>query len=305
MTTEWIPEREVTAEQATHLIGARFHDLRGAPVRLLATGWDNTVFLVGEEWAFRFPRRQIAVPGVEREIATLPLLAPRLPLPIPEPRYIGEPSADFPWPFWGARLIPGHEFAAVRPPDEHRTAIATETGAFLRTLHDPALARAVGFTLPFDPMRRADTPSRAAKTSTRLATLARLGLWQPDPTVDAFLAMARDQPPPAGDPVVVHGDLHARHLLLAPDGRAAGVIDWGDVCLADPAVDLSLAYAAFTGAARKAFLTEYGPVPPARETAARTLALNLTATLAEYAAETARPSLLAESLTSLHRAVTD
>ncbi|TMQ90869.1 aminoglycoside phosphotransferase [Actinomadura soli] len=300
---EWAPEREVTADLAAALIGRRFRELRGAPVERLATGWDNTVFLVGGAWVFRFPRRRIAVPGVEREMAALPVLAPRLPLPVPVPRFAGEPSDDFPWPFWGARMIPGREFAGVRPPEDRRAALAAEVGAFLRALHDPALVRAAGDGLPLDPMGRADPANRAARTPGRLDALAGLGVWERDPAVDEFLAKARGWSVPDGEPVIVHGDLHVRHLLLAPDGRAAGVIDWGDVCLADPAVDLSLAYAGFGGAARAAFLAEYGPVPPDREAAARVLALNLSATLAEYAASTGREALLAETLAGITRAI--
>ncbi len=60
----------------------------------------------------------------------------------------------------------------------------------------------------------------------------------------------------------------------APDGLAAGVIDWGDCCLADPALDLSLAYGAFSGSARDALLSAYGrPVDEERELRARLLAL--------------------------------
>ncbi|RFS82471.1 aminoglycoside phosphotransferase [Actinomadura spongiicola] len=300
---EWAPEREVTPELAAALIGRSFPELRDAPVERLATGWDNTVFLVGGRWAFRFPRRRIAVAGVEREIATLPVLAPRLPLPVPVPRFVGEPSGDFPWPFWGARMIPGREFADARLPMERRAVLAAETGAFLRALHDPALAREVGAGLPRDPMARAEPARRAERTVDRLDALVALGAWRRAPAVDDFLAAARDLDPPGGDPVVVHGDLHVRHLLLTPDGRAAGVIDWGDVCLADPALDLSLAYSGFEGAARAAFLEAYGPVPQDREAAARTLALNLGATLAEYAAGTGRAALLAEALAGIGRAV--
>lgn len=78
-------------ELAGRLIARRFPELRGAPVERLASGWDNTVFLVGGDWVFRFPRRQMAIPGVEREIAVLPVLAPRLPLPVPVPRFAGAP----------------------------------------------------------------------------------------------------------------------------------------------------------------------------------------------------------------------
>jgi aminoglycoside phosphotransferase (APT) family kinase protein len=293
----------VTAEAAAALIGARFPALEGAPVEALATGWDNTVFLVGGEWVFRFPRRRIAVPGVEREIAVLPAIAPRVPLPIPVPRFAAGPSEVFPWPFWGARMIPGRELAEVRPADGDRTALAEQVGAFLRALHDPALAAEAGNGLAHDPMARADPALRAARTLPRLDALVRLGVWERDRAVTDLLADARHRDAPGGEPVIVHGDLHVRHLLLDPGGRAAGVIDWGDVCLADPAVDLSIAYAGFAGAARAALLAAYGPVPPEREAAARVLALNLGATLAEWAASTGRAALLAEALAGVGRAV--
>ncbi|QKG18521.1 aminoglycoside phosphotransferase [Actinomadura verrucosospora] len=293
----------MSADAAAALIGARFPELAGAPVEALAAGWDNTVFLVGGAWAFRFPRRRIAVAGVEREIAVLPAVAPHLPLPIPVPRFAAGPSEEFPWPFWGARMIPGRELAEVGPPDEDRTALAGQVGAFLRALHDPALAAAAAGGLPHDPMGRADPDVRASRTFSRLDSLVRLGVWERDRAVTDLLADARHRPAPDGEPVIVHGDLHVRHLLLDPDGRAAGVIDWGDVCLADPAVDLSIAYAGFAGAARAALLAAYGPVPPGREAAARVLALNLSATLAEWAASTGRAALLAEALAGMRRAV--
>jgi hypothetical protein len=58
---------------------------------------------------------------------------------------------------------------------------------------------------------------------------------------------AADDGPGRGALVLCHGDLHVRHLLIDGDGSAAGVIDWGDLCLADAAVDLSIAYFAFAG----------------------------------------------------------
>ncbi len=108
---------------------------------------------------------------------------------------------------------------------------------------------------------------------------------------------------PAQEPVLVHGDLHLRHLLVDSSGAATGVIDWGDLCLADPAVDLSIAYAAFTGPSRAALLERYGGIEPQRELRARVLALFLCAALAEYALDEGRTALLAESVAGLRRAV--
>ncbi|WP_067815948.1 phosphotransferase [Actinomadura kijaniata] len=304
MNAEWAPERETTPAQAAALIGARFPRLRGVPARPLATGWDNTVFQVGDR-LFRFPRRAVAVPGVEREIAVLPALAGRLPLPVPVPDLVGEPSPEFPWPFWGAPMIPGRELADSGLPQDRRARAAADAGAFLRVLHAPDLAAEFGDRLPYDPFRRGVPPERAARAAERLGRLARRGAWERDRAVEALLDAARTMPEPSGPAVLSHGDLHVRHLLVDGEGRACGVIDWGDLCLADPAVDLSLAYGGFAGPARRAFLDAYGPVAREREDAARVLAVMLCAALAEYAAATGRAALLRESLEGIGRAARD
>ncbi|GAA2381836.1 aminoglycoside phosphotransferase [Catellatospora methionotrophica] len=327
MTAPWTPEHEVDAAQAALLIAEQFPALAGQPVVPLATGWDNTVHLVGGQWVFRFPRREIALRLLVHETAVLPRLAGRLPLPIPRPEFLGTPSARFPWPFWGARLLPGVELADTGLPDDQRTHAAVDLGGFLRRLHDPALAVLIAtvspagvaaaatttpgdrspeagpaVVLPHDPMRRADPGVRGPMARERLAALSAAGLWQPDPAVFRLLDEAEPLGPPDGPPVLVHGDLHQRHLLLAGDGRAAGVIDWGDVCLADPAVDLSLAYGGFAGGARAALLAAYGPVPPERAARARVLAVHLSAVLAEYAHAENRAALLREALAGIGRA---
>jgi aminoglycoside phosphotransferase (APT) family kinase protein len=299
---EWAAEYAVGAAEAAELVGRQFPRLRGAAVEPLATGWDNTVYLVGGRWVFRFPRRAIALPGVRREIAVLPRLPP-LPLPVPAPELVGTPSAAYPWPFWAARLLPGRELAEAELPDAERSQAAAQVGRFLRALHDPGIAREVGADLPVDPARRGDPRVRVRLSRERLARLVRSVRWEPDPAVERLLADGEELGPGVAAPVLVHGDLHARHLLVDEHGRAAGVIDWGDVCLADPAVDLSLAYGGFAGPARAALLDEYGGIDRERGVRARILAVFLCAALAEYAAHEGRARLLREALAGLRRAV--
>ena len=85
--------------------------------------------------------------------------------------------------------------------------------------------------------------------------------------------------------------------------RATGIIDWGDLCIDDPAMDLSLCYAAFENESRQAFLDTYGAISAERELRARALAIQLSATLATYALDIRQNELAAESLRGLNRAV--
>ncbi len=103
---------------------------------------------------------------------------------------------------------------------------------------------------------------------------------------------------------MLHGDLHARHLLLDDAAAAAGVIDWGDVCVGDPAIDLSVAFGAFSGTAREALLDAYGRRPDAiGALRARVIAVFLAAALLGYANDVALDPLRRESALALERAV--
>jgi aminoglycoside phosphotransferase (APT) family kinase protein len=247
----------------------------------------------------------MALPGFRRELAVLPRIAGRLPLPVPAPRWVGtDDHPQDPWPFAVARRVPGRELAEVAPPDPARVPAAAALGAFLAELRAPATRNLVReIELPVDPMQRGLPAARLAQTRAQLSALAAEGIWTPDPAVDGLLEEGRGLAPPAAEPVLVHGDLHVRHLLLDDRGDASGVIDWGDVGLADPALDLALAYAAFSGPARVALVDAYGGLDAERELRARCLAVRLSALLAGYAAADGRPALLAEALAGLRRAV--
>ena len=103
---EWQAEVVIDARLVRRLLRDQFDELELTSLEPLGEGWDNSVWLVDGRWAFRFPRREIAVPAVARQLAMLPRLAPRLPLPIPEPAFAGRPGGAFPWPFFGAPFLP-------------------------------------------------------------------------------------------------------------------------------------------------------------------------------------------------------
>jgi hypothetical protein len=121
----WAAEVVVDEELVRRLL-ARFPELDVRSLRMLAEGWDNSIWVVDERYAFRFPRRAIAIPGVEREIAVLPRLAPLLPLPVPRPVFVGGPAEGYPWPFFGCELLPGVEAGDAGLDDDGRLGVALE-----------------------------------------------------------------------------------------------------------------------------------------------------------------------------------
>ncbi len=204
---DWDPDVVVDEALVGALLTEQFPELDASSARLLGEGWDNSVWIVEECWAFRFPHREIAVPGVERELAVLPLLAPRLPAPIPVPTFVGRPSDRFSRPFFGAPLLSGLEAVDVVLADADRIALGVDLGRFLRALHDVEL----DVDLPVDPIRRADMPFRVTRTRERVAEVS--AIWAAPPAVAGILEAA-DSLPASTQRVVTHGDLHLRHVLV-------------------------------------------------------------------------------------------
>jgi aminoglycoside phosphotransferase (APT) family kinase protein len=291
---DWTAELVVDEELARRLLG-QFSELEAKSLRPFASGWDYTIWLVDEAWAFRFPRREIAVPGVVREIAVLPELAPLLPVPVPEPVFIGRPGDEFPWPFFGSALLPGQELGDAGLEDAARIEVGRQLARFLRRLHDAEVA----YALPSDANRRAEMSVRVPKTREQLDALTAAGLWKH--TTDALLDEA-ERLPPSPASAVVHGDLHFRQVLVDNDGGLTGVIDWVDVCRSDPAIDLSMFWSYLPPEGRDVFLSEYGPVGPDQLLRARVLALSLSAALAHYGRHEGFPSIEREALLGLERA---
>jgi aminoglycoside phosphotransferase (APT) family kinase protein len=336
---EWSADVEVDAALVRRLVGDQFPELELRSLRPLAEGWDNAVWVVDERWAFRFPRREIAIPGFVRELAVLPRLAPLLPLPIPTPVFRGVPAAGYPWPFFGAPLLPGDELPDANLDDAGRIALARPLAGFLRALHHPATAAAVE-PLPADPWGRADMARRVPRALECLDELRGLGLWRASPSVLRLLESARRLPQPPAS-VLVHGDLHTRHVLVDDPGAITGmidhpsrsgprtapsitgiidhpsrsgprtapsitgIIDWGDVCAGDPSVDMSLYWSLLPPDGRREFLAEYGPLNEEQLLRARVLTLFLCAMLAVYADREGMKAVRREALEGLRRAVVD
>jgi aminoglycoside phosphotransferase (APT) family kinase protein len=302
---EWSAEVTVDRDLAYRLIAGQFDAAELSELRLLSEGWDNTVWLADRRWVFRFPRRETVIPGIEREMALLPRLAPLVPLPIPTPVFFGRPAHGYRWPFFGAALIPGTETADAACGDAQRCRLARPLAAFLRALHDAETAAAVdpAGELPADPMRRGDMALRVPRTVERLAEVERLGLWRAPGTVDDVLDAARGLGAPEPS-ALVHGDLHIRHLLVDDHCGAAGVIDWIDICRGDPAIDLPLFWSLLPAAGRVEFLDAYGTVTESQLLRARVLALFLSATLAVYAHHEDMASLKREAIAALERTAT-
>lgn len=234
-------EVEVDEKLVRDLLREQHPDLADLPLKLVANGWDNAIYRLGEELSVRLPRRQLGADLVAHEQRWLPELARLVALPTPEPLRSGGPGCGYPWSWSVCRWIDG-EMAATA--DFDRGQAATDLGSFVATLHVPAPAEA-----PYNPYRGVPLADRDQVTLARAQQLR--DLVPAAALMDAWTE-ALDTAVFTGPPVWLHGDLHPANILVA-DRRVSGVIDWGDVTAGDPACDFSVAWMLFDAEEREVF----------------------------------------------------
>ncbi|WP_224241380.1 phosphotransferase [Hyalangium gracile] len=259
----WQADIALTQEEAARLVERQFPDLAPASLEPLGAGWDNAAYVVNRRWVFRFPRRRVAISLLENEGRILPRLAHHLPLRIPEPVWHGHPDEGFPYPFAGYALLEGVTACALEWTPEERQRNAAPLGKFLAALHGIPVDDETLTQGPGDELARADLRKRAPMI---LERLAKVEAEHPDvdgAAIRSWLSRLIDAPPWMRRPCWVHGDLYARHLLVDEHHTVTGILDWGDVHLGDPAIDLTLAFTFLPPEARQAFRNAYGAIDAA------------------------------------------
>jgi aminoglycoside phosphotransferase (APT) family kinase protein len=249
-------ETEITAELVRDLLRDQHPDLADRPLSLGARGWDNQLWRLGDDLAVRLPwATPRAGALLLKEHAWLPALARRLPLPVPVPQRLGEPSGRFPRPWIVTTWVPGDP--ADRAPVTRGAEAASALAAFLTALHQPAPAAAPGSR-----DRGGALAGRADDFARGLIAAVDLGLI-PDPgAVRAVWDDAVTAPGWDGPRLWLHGDLHPANLLTA-DGAFCGVIDFGDMCAGDPACDLAACWILLPDGFVDRFHEAYQPAPDA------------------------------------------
>ncbi|MDH6605106.1 aminoglycoside phosphotransferase (APT) family kinase protein [Streptomyces sp. SAI-208] len=224
-------EIEITEDLVRELLREQHPDLAGLAIREVVGGWGNQMWRLGDELAVRMQRMDPTPELQLKERRWLPVLAPRLPLPVPTPVRFGEPSERFPKHWTVMTWVPGEplDHGSISRGDHAADTLAW----FLRALHVEAPADAPvaadrgahprNCTAGFENFLRAVAPGDIAADAR--------AVWD-----DAVAAEAWE-----GPQVWVHGDLHPANVVVAA-GTLAGVVDFGDMFAGDPAWDLAAAW---------------------------------------------------------------
>lgn len=240
-----VEKADITPAVAAELVREQFPQWAELPVVPVdADGWDNTTFRLGDELSVRLPSADGYIAQVAKEHRWLPVLAPHLPLRIPEPVAKGRPGCGYPRPWSIYRWIDGEPARPDRIAD--LSALAARLAGFLVALYsiDAGDGPAAGAHNFFrgGPVSTYDEETREAIDALAVDAAAATRAWE--------AALAADWSGPA---VWVHGDLAASNLLVV-GGELAAVIDFGCSAVGDPACDLVIAWTLFSGASRDAFV---------------------------------------------------
>jgi macrolide phosphotransferase len=188
----------------------------------------------GTRWVLRLPRRPEVMQRARTEARALALIGPRLPVAVPDWRIFAEDLIAYP-------MLPGEPGLTFDPAtyevswhfDKTSPAYPETLGAAIAALHaiEPEAAAAAGLPV-FAPREvrekwRSDLDRVEAAFDVAPALLTELRAWTED---DGYWPDFT---------TLIHGDLYAGHVMVDPDGRATGIIDWTEARVADPAVDLA------------------------------------------------------------------
>ncbi len=299
---QWHPDIEVTEELARKSIEDQFTALALLKtIKCIGEGWDNKVFLVNGDFVFRFPHRKVAAQLLERENVVLKQLQSKFTLEIPNPKYVGHPSQYYPYPFHGYRIIKGSSGCHASLTSTDRIASIIPLAIFLKKLHGFAEKQAEVMGAKPQVFDRSDTDKivnalteRVEKIITKKVCDINKSCFQHE------LILAQKIKLPIENKVLVHGDLYCRHLIFK-QGQLTGIIDWGDVGINTPAIDLSVIYSFYPKNAHKKFFEIYGEIEPHILQYARFLGLYSVLTVMLYGQDMGDDLLVADAKIALKR----
>jgi aminoglycoside phosphotransferase (APT) family kinase protein len=228
------------------LVKAQFPQWADLPVEpVKVDGWDNRTYRLGDAMTVRLPTAAAYAPAVDKEDRWIPILAPRLPVAVPELLGKGVPGEGYAFNWSVRRWLTGETSQPDRIDD--LVAFATSVAEFIRALQlcdatDGPAAGAHSFYRGAPPVHYDDETHRAlVALEGHVDTVAAAAVW------DAALESVWD-----GPPTWFHGDIASGNLLVE-DGKLSAVIDFGTSGVGDPACDLVIAWTMFDGASRAAF----------------------------------------------------
>jgi aminoglycoside phosphotransferase (APT) family kinase protein len=211
-------------------------DARREPLALLDEGFGSVVWLCGRDTVIHVPKTAAAARGLDRCRSLLPVLQGKLPVAVPEPRWLITPTPELPYGAYASGYIAGVPLDAA--PGSFR--LAEDAGAVLAAIH---AIETQDLDIP-----RGCLPDHDAVAAEREGVMAIVLPWlretQPPIVSEAndrwWESFRRRQSAYRYTPRLVHGDFWYGNLLTDRSReRLVAVLDWEGAAFDDPAQDLA------------------------------------------------------------------
>ena len=296
----WHADIEVNEALVRACIEGQFPELLPlSAVKCIDEGWDNVVYLINNTFIFRFPRRQIAIPFLLAENKLLLNLQHRFDLEIPNPQFIGEPSAIYPYPFQGYKKIVGDACYQVSLSIAARKASIKPLALFLKELHSIKHTEALQLGAAEQVWDRMEKDKIFQALRERIEKIkAKNIISLNDQAIERLFTLAADTDLTKQNKVLIHGDMYFRHLLFN-QGKLTGIIDWGDAGINHAAVDLMVIHSFYPASEHEQFFKYYGNVDKDNWLYAKFLGMYVALTIILYAHDRQDHLMLNEAVKEL------
>jgi len=241
-------EIKIDSDTVRHLVTEQLPQWKNLAIQPVEPqGWDNRTFRLGGNMLVRLPSSEEYIQQVEKEHRWLPVLAPSLPFPIPEPIALGKASKDYPWNWSIYKWIEGTSANTIEFDGADLENIALQLAHFLNELHkiDASGAPTPGlhnwWRAAHTSIYNTQTHELIDKLSNRIDANRARSLWE------KAISSRWDN-----NPIWVHGDVASGNILVR-DNKLSAIIDFGCMGIGDPACDLTIAWTFFREKSRERF----------------------------------------------------
>lgn len=236
-------KRPFASSNYAKVIEAHIPELKGADVRMVAQeGQYNDVLVIDEQFIFRFPRYELGIEAMRREVVFLRGIRGRTTLPVPDPIYANVGTDTLGEVFMGYRLLSGEPLwrpaVFAQTDDVVLDRWAQQLAGFLQELHAIPPAEFEGAWPAVD--GPAEWETMYGEIREHLFPLMRPDARQE--INDHFDAYLDDPGLYSFQPAPRHGDFGSGNILADPQSMAiTGIIDFGFAAVGDPALDIAAA----------------------------------------------------------------
>jgi hypothetical protein len=215
---------EAALEELEAALQRAFPDAgRIPPLRRLGAGFARRVYESRDGVVFGVAQTDRAADGVRRARQLLPVIAHRLPVAVPEIRWWADALPEAPYGVSGYPRIPGNPIDPGTLVADSPSALIDGLAASLNALHGVELQQPAEAGVPnLDPEPEADRACGAVASELDPPSAGLLDTWH----MKAPRVVRR---------ALCHGDLWYENLLVGSPGELAGILDWDEMRIADPA----------------------------------------------------------------------